>query len=226
MVIVVKRKHSQIMKLPASLLTLIGLALCFPTSAQAITFHFKASAVFPVQTEEPDLRPNALPGATIVKKVTLGTKEIINLALGLPLKTKVPKDTVLAVALDHDLPDNAKLVVYDKHLLTELATVLNLIDPVDTNAGSKDGEKGSGNGLSRGTIHTTTLGTPGQNGFQTTDVCGAATASKTPTPIGPIFKMSVTSILGPILANIDALPLDGLIIKGSFSAGGKPLDPF
>lgn len=209
------------MKLPPILILLISVALLLPMKADAITFHFKASAVFPIQTEEPD--PKII-GGTIVKKITLGTKEIINLALGLPPKTKVSSNIVLAVAVDHNLPNNAKLVVYDKHLLVELATVLILIDPVDTNTSSKDGEKGSGNGLSRGTIQQTPGGPPA-NGFFQTAVCGAATASKTPGPHGPTFKMSVTSILGPIQANIDPDFVDGLIIKGSFSAGGKPLDP-
>lgn len=208
------------MKPLPSLLALIGLALLFPTRADAIVYHFKASAIFPVQTEEPDLRN---PGGTIVRKQNLGTKEIVNLAMGNAIGCKHDKELVLAVEMDTANPNTAKLVAFHTRYLVNYATVLTLLDPLDVNMASKDGEKGTGNGLSRGRINATP-GTPNTR-FLQTDVCGAATAGYTPGAHGPTFKMSMTSIVGPIQAVLEFSPLEGLIIKGSFRAGGKPLDP-
>lgn len=209
-----------------SILTLIGVALFLPNAAKsAPIFHWKATALFPVQTEVPDPSPHALPGATIIKKLSLGSKELINLVLGQPLATKNP-DLVLAVRANHDDPNNATLVVYNAKTLTEIATLFTLLDPIDNNVASKDGDKGTANGLTRGRISATVLGNPAQDGLLQTDVCGAATAGLTPTPVGPNFKMSVTGIVGPIQGKIAGVALDGLIIKGMFTASGKPIDHF
>jgi hypothetical protein len=188
----------------------------------APVFHWKATALFPVQTEEPDPK---IPGGTIIKKVSLGSKELINLALGQPLKTKNP-DLVLAVEANHDDPNNAKLVVYNSHTLTTIVTLFTLLDPISDNVASKDGDKGTANGLSRGRIAATVLGTPAQDGLAQTDVCCSATAGLTPTAVGPNFKLSVTGIVGPIQGFVAGVSLDGLIIKGMFTASGRPIDHF
>jgi hypothetical protein len=212
------------MKLPKSLFSLLGIALLLPATAGAAPlFHYKATALFPVQTEEYDPKN---PGGTIIKKLSLGTKEIINLGLGKPLSTKNGPDIVLAVALNHDNPGTARLVVYNKKTLTELTTVLVLVTAPATNVSSKDGDKGTGNGLAPGRIQATTLGTPSQDGLDQTDICGAATGGLTPTETGPTFKMSATGIIGDIKGRIAGQILDGLIIKGMFTASGKPIDHF
>lgn len=214
------------MKIPAFFLTLAAAALVLSSTVGAAPiFHYKATALFPIQTEEDDPK-NTDPSATIVKKVSLGSKQIINMALGQPLDTKIGSYIVLAVALNHDDPGSAKLVVYDSKALTELATVFTLLTTPTTNEATKDGDKGTGNGLSTGRFRTTTLGAPAQDGFQQTDLCCSATGGLTPTPVGPTFKMSVTGMIGPFLGNIAGVSVDGLIIKGMFTASGKPIDHF
>jgi hypothetical protein len=132
-------------------------------------------------------------------------------------------DLVLAVEANHDLPDAAKLVVYNKKTLTTLLTLFTLLDPIDNNVATKDGDKGTANGISRGRIATVGNIT---NGLTQTDVCGSATSGLTPGPTGPSFKLSMTGIVGPIQGFIAGVPLDGLIIKGMFKSSGKPIDHF
>lgn len=213
------------MKLTALLLALTGFALFIPR-AQADTFHYKATALFPVQDQIDDPNPHLVGHGTIDLKIGLGTKEIINLAPGLPVDTKVPSNIVLAVAVDHNLPNDAKLVLYDKDTLTELGDII-LINGVQANTQSKDlgndDVKAKANGLGTGDIQARGNAT---DGLVATTINLSATGTNVATPVGPTFTIKVTGMIGPFKAHIDGTLLDGLLINGSFTAGGKAIDHF
>lgn len=208
------------MKTSLIVLLTTAAALLIPSSLKAApTFFWKAKALFPVQIEEPDPKN---PGGTITKVVSLDSNEIINLALGQDLTTKNP-DLVLAVRMNHDDPATALLCVFNPGTFTKVADVLKLLGAPVTNVKAKDpgGEtKGNGNGLGFGQLFQMGNAT---NGLDQNPLTFAATSSLAETPDGPNFKMSVTGLIGQITGFIDGVALDGILIKGMFTASGKPL---
>jgi len=208
------------MKPSLFLLPAIAAALVIPAPLKAAPiFHWKAVAVFPVQIEVPDPK---VPGGTLTKVISLDSKEIINLALGQDLKTKNP-DLILAVRMNHDDPANALLCVYNCETLTKVADVLKLLAAPITNVKTKDNDKGTGNGLGFGQLFAMGNAT---NGLDENPLTFSATSSLAPTPVGPSFRMTVNGLIGQITGHIDGVLLDGILLKGMFTASGKPIDHF
>ena len=200
-------------------------------------FLFKASALFPVQIEKPDPRN---PGGTILTKVSLGSKEMVNLALARAVDTPLnAKTEVLAV----DVNDNAArhnqttLVVFrpDSGLIFPICTLASggapSVKMTDDPAPNAIKEKGTG--LGPGTIVATDAGFPladrNKNSLQSTDICASSNASFGPGAHAPIFTLSATGVIGDIKAKMTKIrettptDLDGLIIKGMFSASGQAI---
>lgn len=224
------------MKTSLLALALIASALVHRGVADSGNRHFmyKATALFPVQIEKPDPKN---PGGTILTKVTLGTKEIVNLALARPFDTPLnPKTEQLAVDINDVNHNQTTLVVYrpDSGLIfpvCELTTGGTPVTRVTNPDPTPTSHKGKGTGLAPGTIFATdpSFGAPAiaQNSLQSTDLCASTSASFGPGAHNPIFTASATGIIGDIKGKMTSkkpgsitADLDGLIVKGSFTSGG------
>lgn len=110
----------------------------------------------------------------------LGNNEIINLALGRPLTTKVDKKTeVLAgVGSYADHANESKLIVFDPSqngVAQVKATVATLTALEFSNAYLPS--KSQGTGFGTAVFPATTLGSPGQNGFLLSTIQGGGSGS-------------------------------------------------
>lgn len=213
--------------LPALLTAIVGVLIASSSAVYADQwFAFKATALLPVEVEIPNPKD---PGGTIVKKISFGGKQLVNLALGRDLDTPLDAKTeVLCVGVNHTDSTKTRLIVFNPATQTRTATILTLAagGSVSVNTALKtttDDEKG--NGLAPGSILATTLGTPLQNGLQATDICLSASGGWTRTPNGPMCTIAGTGIIGDFKAKLDGVQFDGLIIKGMFKASGKSIAP-
>jgi hypothetical protein len=199
-----------------------------PSTARAdYYFIFKAAAMMPVQIEGTDKNGNDV----IVKK-TLGSNELVNLALGRSLAVKPnPETEILALAHNSSNPANTKLIVYNKTTQAIVATICNTVSLPGTQQTDKlNTDKEKGDGIAVVTFQATTKGNPGLNGFTaSTTAYGAATGAWTPTDNGPVFALKATALIGPMKFRItDALNItttyDGLVINGMFQTSGVAID--
>jgi hypothetical protein len=199
-------------------------------------FLFKASALFPVQIEKPD--PNH-PGGTILTKVSLGTKEMVNLALARPFNTPLnAKTEVLAVDVNDFVHDKTTVVVYrpDSGLIFPICVLSVGGTPSVMMSNNPNTIKEKGAGLGPGTIVATDASFPqadrDKNSLQSTDICASSTASFGPGPRAPIFTLSATGVIGDVKAKLTAIgettttDLDGLIVKGMVSASGQAIKTY
>ena len=197
---------------------LAGLALLTPIApvgrADAEEFAIVALKV--------SLPVNVVVGSQIVQR-TLKEKDLVNLALGRPLGTKVDKKTeVLAVAFNADDAVGSAIVCNpSQNGLAQITTTV--AEPT-----SKDLEKAYiSQGVSKaygaltGTIVATTLGNPAQNGLLESTLFGggggsaAASASGTGVIAGRLhFRVT---------ENGQTRDLAGFIVKGKAKVSGKPL---
>jgi hypothetical protein len=210
-------------------------------------FLFKASAVFPVQIEKLDNQGN-----TIVTKLTLGTKELINLTLARPFDHPIASNELLVVNVTEQNPDQTRLQVYvrpadgsEGGTLYPLCTVTSGGSPATKTTQNASSDKGKGAGLGPGTIAATTAGTDDdrlKNSLESTDICASANASWTPKVkhvpgLGDqefaAFSCSATGIIGDIKGKLTSqktgsvtVTLDGLIVKGAFTGSGTPIKPY
>lgn len=195
--------------------------------AHAGLYHvFRAAAVMPIQVEAVDKK-----GDTVLMKKTLGTKDLVNLALGMPLNHKIPSNYVFALAYNISDQTSNKLIVFDTNSKSIVATVASTQSlPAGTLQSDKEKvktEKGSGVAV------VTFLKTPslGANGIvENTTVFGAAEASWTPTEKGPIFGMKATALFGPMVVRItdpktdEMVEYDGIVVRGMFQTKGVALE--
>jgi hypothetical protein len=190
-------------------------------------FIFKAVAMMPVQQEATDSKGNDI----IIKK-TLGSNDLVNLALGRSLSTKPNPDTeILALAHNSTTPSTSKLIVYNKNTQQIVATICKTTSlPGIQQTDKLNTEKEKGDGIAVVSFQATTLGTPAKNGVTSaTTAYGAATGSWTPTPTGPVFALKATALIGPMKFRVtDASNVttnfDGLVVNGMFQTTGVAID--
>lgn len=167
----------------------------------------------------------------------LKNDDIVNLALGRPLGTKVDKNTeILAMAgtfEDSGSTPISRLIVFDPSqngLAQVKATVIRgtTLQFQSAYLGATSGDVGTGTA----TIQATTLGNFAQNGFLSTTIFGSGEGTGSHlappdfSPLGVKLKVKAT-LVGPITFN--ATPggqFDGVIIKGEAKVSGKPIGMF
>ncbi len=220
--------------------TLVLSALAFSLAGRGLAdpgdthFLFKATALFPVQIETIDSRGN-----TLVTKLSLGTKELVNLALARPFYQAInAKTEVLVVNVNENKPNQASLAVYLPPPVNVLYPICNLSPggvPASKTTENASTDKGKGTGLGPGTIVATdaSFGAPAiaLNSLQSTEICASSNGSWTPGDHGPTFSTAATGIIGDIKGKLTdknnvTTTLDGLIIKGMYTSSGKPIQPF
>lgn len=196
--------------------TLFGmLALVVVPSGRATADTFevsKASVTLPVVYQTLDSH-----GVQILATKTLKTADVVNLALGRSLATKVNKKTeVLALAGNATTPGaDSQVVVFNPQTNTITAKVWDFGNDFVL-LSNEDFSKNAAAGSM--VFATTAVGDPVHNGFSTTTVTmggtGKAQAVATSTAIvGPLsFKFTDASNVTTII--------NGLVLKGKFKSGG------
>jgi hypothetical protein len=209
------------------LVLLLWLTLLVPTlSARpaAATDFF----VFPVKISITiDMVEGGAPTDRIVKK-TLKEKDLVNLALGRPLGTKVDKKTeVLAVALARSEPDTqGKAIVFDpsQNGLAQITTIVALPTVLDRETAYL-GSKRQGQGTLTGEVQETTLGNPAMNALHSTTIWGGGGGTSSGAKIsmkGVVAgRMSLT-----MTENGQTTTFAGFIVNGKGKVSGKPIGMF
>ncbi len=209
--------------------------LAVPPSAAAEDFVvLKASLKLAVKMTIP--RPSEATDLVVTRK--LKNKDIINLALGRPLSTKVDSKTEILAALgtfeDPSSSPLARLVVFDPSQNGVAQVTTTVIQPTVADFDKAYLSKTSaGVGTGAGVIQTTTLGNPAQNGFIATTVNGGGEGSGSHGlgMISPAVKFKGKgTMVGPIKFNVTekgvTSTFDGYIVKGEGKISGKPIGVF
>jgi hypothetical protein len=186
-----------------------------PAPAVADTFVlFAASVTLPVLFQTTDSH-----GQQVIATKTLKTADIVNLALGRSLTTKLDKTTeTLAFASDVTTPGaGSKLVVFNPTTQTIIATVFTTSTFVLLS--NQDFSKNAA--FSDVIVQKTGVGDPAHNGFQTTALAMAGTGKSA-------GSFAATSMGGSITikftdASNVTRTIDGLVVKGKLKASGKQL---
>jgi hypothetical protein len=195
----------------ASVSLVLMLALAAPASAApSVTLEFwKAALTMEIQI--------GAPGGPIVKR-KLKTNDVVNLALGQPLSTKVDKKTeVLALAGDASTPGpQSSVVVLNPSTLTITATVWTFSDFTLLN----NADFSLNYVTADANVVATSLGTPAQNGFQASSIAVAGLGKH-----GGSGSLSVssTALAGPVSFHENGTLVSGLMLKGKFKTGGGSL---
>jgi hypothetical protein len=164
----------------------------------------------------------------------VGNNEIINLALGRPLSTKVDKATeVLAGAGTYaDHASESKLIVFDpsQNGIAQIKAVVGTLTAIDF-SNAYLASKSAGTGFGAALIAATTLGNPAQNGFLASNVQGGGQGAGNHDPFGGNAKISGKgTVQGRVRFNYtDATGthlFDGYVLKGQAKASGKPIGGF
>jgi hypothetical protein len=210
-----------------SVLAMLAAALATPVPSSATDF-FVYSATFKLvlQMVTPD---------DVVVTRKLGNAEIINLALGRPLTTKVDKKTeVLAgVGSYSDHADESRLIVFNPSQngiaqITETVGTLTALDFSNAYLPSKS----AGTGFGTAVFAATTLGNPAQNGFLLSTVHGGGTGSggHDPFATGTAKISGKGDLHGRIRFNVTDAGgtqlFDGFIVKGQAKVSGKSIGAF
>lgn len=222
-----------------ALLSTVTFAAAFSLSAppaHAVDyFVFKASVTIPVTYVD---HSGAVVDAVITK--TLVNNDIINLALGRVLGTKVDAKTeVLALAAAFDtsgMPPDSKLIVYDPSasgVAVEKLVVAKLTGLTFDEGYLSASSKGQGNGTVA--VQPTTAGN-GKNALQASTLYGAGSSSGPHQPVSiPINYATIPFALSGTAAftgefkfaadDKQGMPhtYDGTVIKGKMTASGKRL---
>jgi hypothetical protein len=211
--------------------------LCGAASAHATDFMvYKVSVKIVAQMDVPGPNFDTL----VIKK--LGNGDVINLALGRPLGTKIDAGVLLAGAGDFE-PHTTnspveKLIVFDpsQNGVAQVVATVGVATSLTYQGGAVSSSKGQGSGFGSGTILDTVLGTPAQNGFLTTTLNGGGQASGGHLGVagGNIVFPSISGVgsaSGPIKFNFtDKLGtvtnFDGIILKAQGKVSGKPIGSF
>jgi hypothetical protein len=201
-------------------LVLLVLVLLVLPSGRADATDF---AVFAAKLS---LSVDVVVGNQIVQR-TLKENDIVNLALGRPLGTKVDKKTeVLAVAINADeLIGTAIIFNPSQNGLAQVTTTV--AEPT-----LKDFERaylfsgGEGYGTITGTVVPTTLGTPSLNGLLASTLV-AAGGGKSSAARSAAVKGSLSGRLSfRVTENGQTTTLSGFIVNGKAKVSGKPLSLF
>lgn len=170
----------------------------------------------------------------VVRK-TLKNNDLINLALGRPLSTKVnPKTEVLAAAVSYESASNAplsQLIVYDptQNGQAGVRTVVATLQSLEWQ-NAYGPSLNTGFGVASGTILATTLGNPAENGFLASAFSGGGTgAGKHLYIVGdekasPVASVFIQSHLKFVYTDTQGThSFDGFVVNGTARLSGKPI---
>lgn len=172
--------------------------------------------------------------ADVIVKRKLGNADIINLALGRPLGTKIDKNTEVLAGAGTYLSDAAesKLIVFDpsQNGVAQIKAVVGTLSTLDIDAAYL-ASKSQGSGIGSGVLATTTLGNPAQNGFLTSTFNGVGSGSGTHDPFGGNSKVSGKGTgSGRLRFNFTdgggTQLFDGIVVKAEGKVSGKPIGGF
>jgi hypothetical protein len=175
-------------------------------------------------------QPSQATDLFIVRKV--GPKELVNLALGRPLGSKVDSKTEIlgfAVTFAEDA-QLSKLIVFDptQNGIAQVKATVAHLTALDFAPGFKTSSI-AGAGIATIAIDATTLGNPAQNGLLASTLNGAGLASG-PFGFGTITKGSGKGIVtGRLRFNVSdggRSPFDGYVTEGKVKGSGKPIGTF
>ncbi len=160
----------------------------------------------------------------IVKR-TLKESDVVNLALGRPLGTKVDKKTeILAEAQSYD--DNTGLIVVFNPTQNGLAQVTTVIAEI-ASADVENAFLGStreGHGTVTGTVVATTLGNPAANALLPSTIFSAGTGtSKTFKSKATVKGTIAGRVAFRITENGQTAVIDGFIVNGKGKVSGDPV---
>lgn len=164
-------------------------------------------------------------------KTTLKESDVVNLALGRPLGTKVDKTTeVLAVALTTEGPSTsplARLIVFDPSQagVAGVKAVVAKTTALDFDAVAG----GLGQGTVTAVMQQTTLGTPALNALHPSTLYAAGVGT-----VGPLVAPGLVKLKAVVNGRVsfDALvkgkptAVDGIIITGKAQVSGNLLGSF
>lgn len=207
-----------------------ALLVLVPGRASATDFYvYKASVKLAVQ--------QVVVGQEVDTVVTrkLGNKEVINLALGRPLDTKVDgKTEILAVAGTYaNDAAQSKLIVFDpsQNGVAQVKTVVGTLTSLDF-ISAYQASKSTGSGIGTGVLAETTLGDPTKNGFLASTFSGSGAGSGTHDPFGGNSKTSAKGSASGRLkfrftdaSGVTQL-FDGIVVKAEGKGSGKPIGAF
>ncbi len=208
--------------LAAALFGTVPAAAAFPVDF----FVYNVTLKLVVQEVTPD-------GVVVTRK--LGNNEIINLALGRPLTTKVDKKTeILAGAGTYAEHANAsKLIVFDpsQNGTAQIKATVGTLSALDFENASFPSKTTF---LGFGTVGfaPTTVGDPAHNGLLQSTLQGGGNGSGTHDPFGlgqskVAAKGSMTGRIRFVFTDANGTQtFDGLVLKGQGKAGGKAIGGF
>lgn len=192
---------------------------------------FKATLSLPAQMVVIGLGPDY---DKVVRK-TLKNNDIINLALGRPLSTKVnTKTEVLAAAVSYESPSNAplsQLIIYDPTQngqagVRAIVATLQTLEWQNAYGPSLN----SGFGVARGTILATTVGNPSENGFLASTFSGGGSGTGKHLYIvgdekaSPVASVFIQSHLKFVYTDTQGThSFDGFVVNGTARLSGKPI---
>lgn len=163
----------------------------------------------------------------------LGNNDVINLALGRPLGTKVDAKTeILAGAGTYaDHAAESTLIVFDpsQNGLAQIKATTGTLTALEFN-NAYLASKSQGAGAATVVIAATTLGTPASFGFLQSTFNSSAEGSGAHDPFGGNSKISGKATFGGRLrfndANAAVTSFDGFVVKAEAKVSGKPIGGF
>lgn len=169
-----------------------------------------------------------------VVKATLKEKDLINLALGRPLGSKVDKATeVLALATTlQSGPPLARLIVFNPSpgVSTPVTATVAQATTLDLEVASVKGGV-QGQGTVTAVIEETVLGDAVHNALHATTVLGTGSGKSSPLPPGSDFKLSVQGVVAGRLSFTrttggQTTTVTGFVVNGKAKASGKAIGTF
>lgn len=208
----------------------LGLIAAAPRSAAATDFYvYKATVKLAAQMVV--IGPEV---DTIVTR-KLGNNDVINLALGRPLGTKVDAKTEILAGAGTYANDAAqsKLIVFDptQNGVAQVKAVVGTVSSLDF-VRAYQASKSTGSGIGTGVIAATTLGDPTKNGFLASTFSGSGGGSGSHDPFGGNSKTSGKGTASGRLkfrftdaSNVTQV-FDGIVVKAEGKVSGKPIGAF
>jgi hypothetical protein len=197
---------------------------------------YKVSAKIVAQMDVPG------PAFDTLLTMKLGNNDVINLALGRPLGTKIDPGVILAGAGNFEPRTTnspvEKLIVFDpsQNGVAQVVATVGVATSLTYQGGAVSSAKAQGAGFGSGMILDTVLGTPGQNGFLTTTLNGGAQSSGGHLGVSGVDIVfpsisGVGSAAGPLKFNFTdkhgtVTNFDGIIVKAQGKVSGKPIGSF
>jgi hypothetical protein len=202
----------------------VGVTILAASPARAVDFFvFKAAISLPVFMVIE--QPSAPTDRYVSRK--LAANDLINLALGRPLGTKVDKNTeVLALAITFaEDADLSKIIVFDpsQNGVAQVKATIARVTSIDLSRGFK-GNGQFGYGAVTGAVEPTLP--PGPNGFLASTLHGSGSGGG---PFGfgqPEKGSGKGTVTGRLRFNVDGGLFDGIVVGGKAKASGKVIGVF